>query len=411
MRRSHRTGTIGLLVATMVVVACGEAPDRQAQAADLLYFSTGKGVAVVAAGAKSAPPSTEGVPSTDWSSVVTASPYRLATHVEAVDATTGDMQWRKSIEGPRLRVRVVSHEAQMVALTPLYQQHYTAGRTKTTLVVAGRAVETRTIELDGNYDPEAFSTDGNHVFLLQYLPPQRPTSYRVRRLDLATEKVEGVYSVDAELQEAMRGTARIQSMSPDGKFLYTLYTTGGGALGPRRAFIHVLNLEELWAHCIDLPAEFGGAREPHISIAVTPDSKRLFVTDSATAAIAEVDTQSLEVLQTKTADLLESQSSPKTAHDGGHMLYIALGPFVYAVDTRDMGVEERWTLDAAISGIQVSADATKVYVSVEGELVTIDVTTGAERPTVTPPGVGRIREVGRVMQKIEEPLDKLTCAC
>ena len=408
----RRAGIVALLASTLIVAACGEPPQKTAQAADLLYFSTGKGVAVVAAGAKSAPPPTRGVPSTDWSSVVTANPNKAATEVEALDATTGETQWQASIRGPRLRVKVVSQEAQMVALTPLYQPYYAGGRTKTTLVVAGRAVEPRSIELDGNYEPEAFSTDGNHVFLLQYLPPQRPTSYRVRRLDLTTEKVTGVYSVDAELQEAMRGTARIQSMSPDGKYLYTLYTTGGGDLGPRRAFIHVLNLEELWAHCIDLPAEFGQAREPQISIAVTPDSKRLYVTDSATAAIAEVNTESLEVLQSKTADLLASHSSPRTAHDGGHTLYVGLGPFVYAVDTRDMSVGDRWTLDGEITGIQISADSTKLYVSVKGEVVTIDVATGAERALVKPPGVGKVREVGRKMQTVEEPpLDKLTCAC
>lgn len=408
--RAHRAAVIAALLA-VVAGACGEAPEKTAQAADLLYFSTGKGVAVAAAGAKAAPPTTPGIPSTDWSSVVTAKPHRLATDVEAVDAITGDTQWETSIEGPRLRVKVVSHEAQMVALTPLYQQHYTAGRTKTSLVVAGRAVEPRTVQLDGNYEPEAFSSDGNHVFLLQYLPPQKPTSYRVRRLDLATEKVTGVYSVDAELQEAMRGTARIQTMSPDGKFLYTLYTTGGGKLGPRRAFVHVLNLDELWAHCIDLPAEFGQAREPQISISVTPDSKRMYVLDAASAAIAEVDTQSLEVLQAKTSGLAPSRYSPIAAHDGRHTLYVAKGPFVYEVDTRDMSVGVPWTLDAAVSGLQISADATKVYASVAGKLVTIDLATGAERPMKTPPGVGRVTEVGRVMQPVEEPLSKLTCAC
>jgi DNA-binding beta-propeller fold protein YncE len=408
----RRVGIVALLAGSLVVAACGEPPEKTAQAADLLYFSTRQGVAVVAAGAKSAPPTTRGLPSTDWSSVVTANPNKRATEVEAVDAATGETQWQTDIPGPRLRVKVVSHEAQMVALTPLYQQHYTAGRAKTTLFVAGRAVEPRSVELNGNYEPEAFSTDGNHVFLLQYLPPQRPTSYRVRRLDLATEKVTGVYSVDAELQEAMRGTARIQSMSPNGKYLYTLYTTGGGNLGPRRAFIHVLNLEELWAHCIDLPPEFGQAREPQISISVRPDSKRLYVTDSASTAIAEVDTESLEIMQTETADLLASHSSPQTAHDGRHTLYVGLGPFVYAVDTVDMSVRDRWTLDGEITGIQISADGTKLYVSVKGDVVTIDVATGTERPLVKPPGVGRVREVGRTMHKVEDPLlDKLTCAC
>lgn len=407
MRRTVRVASI---VAVLTVVACGEAPQRGATATDLLYFQTSEGVSVVAAGAKKAPPQTPGVPSTDWTSVVTADPYRLATHVEAVDAVTGDSQWDKSIKGPKLRVRVVSHKGEMVALTPLYQRHYTEGRTKTTLVVAGRAVEPRTIELDGNYDPEAFSTDGNSVFLLEYLPPQKPDSYRVRRLDLATEKVSGVFSVDAELQEAMRGTARVQAMSPDGKYLYTLYTTGGGALGPRRAFVHVLNLDELWAHCVDLPEEFGHAEGEKIALAVTPDSRRLHVLDSAAGALAEVDTQSLEILSTEATELA-SEYAPVAAHDGDHTLYVGQGPFLSALDTRDMKVRDSWILEAKVKGLQISADGSKVYAAVSGEVITIDVSTGAETVMAKPPGVGRVKDVGRVIQQVEEPLSKLTCAC
>ena len=406
----RRAGRIGLLIALIVGVACGEAPERGSVAADLLYFRTPSGVSVVAAGAEAPSPATAGVPSTDWSSVVTAQPRRVSTYVAAHDAVSGDVQWDDTIDGGRLRVKVVSHQANMVALTPLYQRHYTTGRLKTKLVVAGRNVEPRTVELDGNYEPEAFSTDGNSVFLLQYLPPQAPNSYRVRRLDLTTEEVTGVYSVDAELQEAMRGTARIQTMSPDGKFLYTLYTTGGGNLGPRRAFVHVLNLDELWAHCIDLPAEFGQAREPHIAIAVTPDAKRMFVTDSGTGAVAEVDTQSLEVLGSETTDLV-SQYSPVAAHDGARTLYVAQGQFVSALDTRDMTVSDRWTLDGMVRGLQVSADGSKVYAALRRGLVTIDARTGDEREMPRPPGVRRITEMGRVMQQVEEPLSKLTCAC
>ena len=407
-------GRIGILMVLVVSAACGDRPggDRAATPTDLLYFEGPRGISVLAAGSGKPAPTTSGVPSTDWSSIVTYDRTSRVNHISALDARDGALQWAKDLEGPRLQVRVVSREARMVALTPADQYPYLAGRRQTTLVVAGREVDQQTVELEGNYEPEAFSNDGNSVFLLEYLPPMAPNSYRVRRLDLSTEKVEGVYSVDAELQERMRGTARIQTMSPDGTYLYTLYTTGGGRLGPRRAFIHVLNLDELWAHCIDLPAEFGNVPEPQIALTTSPDSKRLYANDVASGVMAEVDTGSLEVLRTASAAVLTSAYAPRGVHDGRHTLYLARGPFLSAVDLRTLEESDSWTMDGKIRGIQVSADASTVYVALARQVLTLDARTGRELDVVDPPGVGRIHRMGPVMRSIQSPaLSKLTCAC
>lgn len=409
----HRAVRVVLALVVVAVVACGEPPPAEPAADDLLYLESSEGIAVLAAGAtaEAEPPATDGIPSTDWSSVVTADPSKLATRVEARDARTGEPQWQKDIDGPKLDLRVVSREAEMVALLPR-GSHYSQGRTGTGLVVTGRDVEPRTIYLDGNFEPEAFSNDGRSLFVLEYLPARNPNSYQVRRLDLATEEVLGVYSVDAELQERMRGTARIQAMSPDGTYLYTLYTTGGGRFGPRRAFVHVLNLDELWAHCIDLPAEFGKLREAEIAITVTPDSKRLYVNDVGSGAMAEVDTQSLEILQTSTEPVVTSEYEPIAVHDGRHTLYVARGPFLSSVDTRTLEEVEHWTAVGRIKGVQVSSDAKKVYVALGTHVVTLAAATLDELGRADPPGVGRIRGMGPRMRSIRQPpLDKLTCAC
>lgn len=408
MRRSAR---VVVLIVLAVGLACGEEPRIEVSEPDLLYFQGPRGVSVLAAGAAEADAPTNGVPSTDWSSVVTTDSSRLATHVEAHDARSGQTLWKQSVDGPKVDVRVVSQEAQMVALTPARQYHYTQGRTKTSIVVTGRDQSPRTIELDGNYEPEAFSTDGNSLFLLEYLPPQAPDSYRVRRLDLGTDEVLGVYSVDAELQERMRGTARVQAISPGGTYLYTLYTTGGGRFGPRRAFVHVLNLDELWAHCIDLPEEFGRMRESAIALTVRPDAKRLYVNDVDSGAMAEVDTQSLEVLNTSGSVAMPSGTGPRGVHDGDHTLYVARGPSLTAVDTRVLDEVNTWSMPAKIRGVQVSADGSKVYVALTRNVVTLDAATGRELGITNPPGVERIHRMGPVMRSIQEPLPKIACAC
>ena len=400
-----------MLIVLSAAVACGDKTPGEPTAQDLLYFEGPRGVSVLAAGATTGQAHDGAIPSTDWASVVTADPHRLATDVEALDARTGDVEWTRSIDGMKLDVRVVSRRAEMVALTPRRQYHYLAGRTETTIVVTGRDKEPQTVELDGNYEPEAFSNDGNSVFLLEYLPLQRPNSYRVRRLDLSTNEVLGVYSVDAELQERMRGTARIQTMSPDGTYLYTLYTTGGGRFGPRRAFVHVLNLDDLWAHCIDLPEEFGKLREAQIAITATPDSKRLYVNDVGTGAMAAVDTQSLEVLETGSLPVSTSGYTPRGVHDGGHMLYLARGPFVSAIDTDRLEETESWTMPANVRGLQLSADGSKIYVALATRVVTLDAATGENLEVVDPPGVGRIHRMGPTLRTIDAGLQKITCAC
>lgn len=403
----RRSALIAVSIALVAAAACGDPapPDRAAQE-DLLYLEAAEGVAVLAAGADTEPTPTAGLPSTDWTSVVTADANKLATSIEARDARTGKTQWTREIDGLKLDVRVVSREAEMVALMPR-NEAYLAGRTETTLVVTGRDVEPRTITLEGNYEPEAFSNDGGSLFVLEYLPPKAPDSYRVRRLDLATEKVLGVYSVDAELQERMRGTARIQAMSPDGTYLYTLYTTGGPGVGPRRAFVHVLNLDELWAHCIDLPPEFGNLRETEIAITVTPDSKRLFVNDVGSGAMAAVDTRSLEILETA-SDVLTSEYKPIGVHDGRNTLYMARGPFLSGIDTRTFEEGEQWTMPGRIKGVQVSADLKKVYVALGREVITLDAATLDEIGRSDPPGVGRIQRMGRGGRSLRQPiLDKI----
>lgn len=407
----HGAARIMLVLVVLAAVACGERPPAQEAAQDLLYLEGAEGIAVLAAGAQGDALATAGIPSTDWTSVVTADARPRVTDVEARDAITGTAQWERSIEGPKLDIRVVSQEAEMVALLP-WGRNYLQGRTQTDVVVTGRDVEPRTIELDGNYEPEAFSNDGGSLFVLEYLPPQAPDSYRVRRLDLATEQVLGVYNLDAELQERMRGTARIQAMSPDGTYLYTLYTTGGGRFGPRRAFVHVLNLDELWAHCVDLPAEFGSLRETQIALTVTPDSQRLYVNDVGSGAMAEVDTQSLEILETSSQSLPTSGYDPLSVHDGLHTLYLARGPFLTAIDTNTLEARAEWSVAGRIKGVQVSTDGKKVYVALGREVVTLDATTLDEIERADPPGVGRINRMGRGMRSIQPPpLDKLTCAC
>lgn len=402
---------------TLMLAGCGRSePDSpQRETADLLFLRSGRGVTVVKAGAASPSFSdATAVPSGDWSTVVRSISYQGSyegtTGVIAVNPSSGAERWERTVEG-NLEVKLVSNEGDLVALGPAGERYYRDGRTRTKLVIAGSTIEEpQTIDLEGNFEPEAFSTDGGSLFVIKYLPARAPTRYQVRRLDLTTERVEGVYTPDAELQEAMGGTARIQTASPNGRRLYTLYTIGGGKAESRYAFVHVLSLDEQWAHCIDLPAEFASSAESATALTVAPDGERLYVANAAAGAVAEIDTEELEVVRTSPINF-DSEGVTHAAHDSGSTLYLARGRRVAAVNASTLTERRSWSMSEKIKGVQVTNDARRIYVGLRDRVAILDAVTGERVDSIDPPGLKKIDQLGPAMRPVKEPRKDFVCAC
>ena len=49
-----------------------------------------------------------------------------------------------------------------------------------------RDAAAKVLDLPGNLVPEAFSTDGHHLFVLDYVPAAAPDHYEVRMIDVST---------------------------------------------------------------------------------------------------------------------------------------------------------------------------------------------------------------------------------
>src|SRR5918996_5499252 len=404
--------SIGLGVAVLLG-ACGE-PGSLETSTDLLFIQTAGDVAVVEPGASTPAFRGGAVPSSDWSTVVRSEPDGTSTEIVALDPSTGQERWDTTLPG-NLRAKVVSNEGDLVALGPVRERHHRLGRSSTTLVIVGSDVaEPRTITLDGNYEPEAFSTDGQSLFVIKYSPAWAPTSYQVRRLDLDTQHVEGVYTPDAHLQRAMGGTARIQTASPDGRRLYTLYTLVGEG-GRRYAFIHVLSLDQLWAHCIDLPGEFATPPEAATALTVSPDGTRLYVANHAEAAVAQIDTSKLEIDRTQSINFGFGGGRAHAAHDAGSTLYLASGRRVALVDTSSLTERRSWLMKEKIRGLQVAGDGRRLYVAFRDRVAILRAATGEGIETIDPPGIRRIDRFGPTMPTLDDAdpsLDKnITCAC
>ncbi len=399
---------VGFVLAGSTRPGAGPQPDPE----DVLFLRTSEGITLVRALPEGVAVSVpDAVPSIDWSVVVRAVPQDGETRVDAVDPVSGARLWSRDVEG-RLEVKVASEHGGMVALgSPREGTGYPGGRVSTTLVVLEEGTsEPRTIELSGNYEPEAFSTDGRSLFVVEYLPARDPTRYRVRRLDLRTEEVVGVYTVDAELQESMQGTARVQVASPDGRRLYTLYTLEGGE-GVRRAFVHVLSLDELWAHCIDLPAAFGTADERAIAISVGPDGRRLYVADSATGTVAEADTESLAVTRTTQAAFGSSGGVAHAVAGPDGMLYLGKGTGLLALDASTWAPGRSWDMEERITGIQAANDGSRLYIGLKDQIVVLDAATGERLGVLDPAGLGTIDQLGRSTRSLDEERTDFECAC
>jgi hypothetical protein len=178
------------------------------------------------------------------------------------------------------------------------------GRRSTHIVVADLAsASTRSYEIPRNVEPEAFGVGNPVLFLIDHRPAPEPTSYRVAALDLGTGGFHRLFGPDKQpLDLDMTGTARQQVASPSGTQLYTLYLQHGheDALEradpdelPVAAFVHVLDLAQGWAACVDLPG-FGHGPLRAASIAQSPGGDLLYVADSHIGELAVIETRQLD---------------------------------------------------------------------------------------------------------------------
>jgi hypothetical protein len=151
------------------------------------------------------------------------------------------------------------------------------------------------IDLPGDFQFDAITNDGTKVYLIEYVSG---IEYRVRDYDVRASHLDPNVVVDkSDSTEPMQGIRLSGVASPDGQWLYSVYTrekTG--------AFIHALNLDQTIAFCIDLPGSGYSAdySEFQWSLALSADGKHLFAANGPMGVIAQVDTGTFPTL-TRTA--------------------------------------------------------------------------------------------------------------
>jgi hypothetical protein len=196
---------------------------------------------------------------------------------------------------PGLELRVTSNDGRYQALAdPLPDGgsiYAPGGRPRSTIAVRDQLTgTTRSMTLDRNLEPEAFSPDGRTLFAIDHRPADAPVAYRVSTIDVEEAIITDTLGPrKIAVTEEMRGSGRQQVWSPLDDQLYTLYirqSQQGGA--ETAAFVHVLDVATDWALCVALPDGFGLG--PPDSTAIMIDQAGLTITavDRSLGSMVEV---------------------------------------------------------------------------------------------------------------------------
>jgi hypothetical protein len=345
----------------------------------------------------------EQVASPDGSRLYGTTRRRGSTVLETRDSSTSDVLSTTTLEG-RLDVRVASLTGEAVALMrPLpagIDPTIAIPRARTTIVVADPAGErtSHRYDLTGNFEPEAFSVDDTRLFLIQFLPAEAPSAYRVTFLTLKNGKVHPVFGRFKSPPERMPGIRLAQVFDPTSEQLYTLYTNRvaehfhthwqDASYGDREvSFVHVLNLRDGWAYCAGLPRTLWGQPATAQALVPAPDGRRLYIVDSMRGLVVEMDTETMEIVRTGRVELGPLEKGGRTSamlSADGNTLYVGVGgESVTRIDIDSLEVLGRWPLPGKVTGLAMSDDGARLYAALGGHVAIVDTGTGAALGTLS----------------------------
>jgi hypothetical protein len=400
-----------LPLAALVLAACtaqNGSSSRPAEPEGVLLVGSDDGVLSVDTTTGSVSFEGHGVPTLGtWSKVFDTSTSGDATVLEARDSTSGEVLSSTRLPG-NLAVRIASSDGSQVALMdPLPQGRspwVPEPRAFSTIVVADPTGvdDTARYRLKGNFEPEAFSSDGRSLFLIKFVPPTDPEAYRVARLSLVTGKVSPVNTGTKGVVETMSGTRLEQIASPDGGMLYTLYTTapaayveGASPHGEHAAFVHTLSLDDGWAHCVGLPRSMWGGNPEDQAMALSPSGQSLYVVDRSRQFVAVMDTAGPEMTRETRVQLEMPEGGETHAVVTEDLrLVVASGTRVVSLDTLTLETVARWTTDAPVSALGLGPAG--VYVATPGAIEVVDPTSGRPVRSIQSPALDGVAYVAMV---------------
>lgn len=311
------------------------------------------------------------------------------TWLELYEIASGSQLARYSLDGS-WRMGGISPDGHWVALIAEPDEpelkNRTEGkrwRTYVTVVDSDRGAVAHEMELTGNFEVDAISSDGASLFLIQHLPAEKPEHYQVRLVDLATETLqEGALRDKRFFDEVMTGLAWDGLGSVDGHWLFTLYVN----TDRDAAFIHALDLRQKFSLCIALPSGDGNIADlAAYSLSIDPKGDRVYAANPALGVVAEVDLAANQVTRTVrfpagVAPDDTERSIPSVVAAESRKLYFTDGRALWGYDGEAGTVSALRAFGSPVLGLGISDDGETLYVAGEAgqaSLEAIDASSGA----------------------------------
>lgn len=313
----------------------------------------------------------------DWARMVTATPSGDDTLVALEDRRGGLST--VTLRG-RLEPRIVSPDGRLVAsVTPggagIHGLHEAGGRDRTVIVVSGADGEVTRLDLPGNLEPEAFSPDGERLYVMDFLPPGKPDRYRAAIVDLRAGRLTPLES------EATRAHRVVRVHDERRGRLFAICAREG------EAYVHCLDLASATTYRIEMPPPFGGGRPGVHTLAQSVTRNRLCAVHSLSATVAEIDPERLVLKELSTFATPPQEGKPGLVLTREGRMVVSLDGRLIATDPhREMATpgEPR--------GL-VAGPGAEVWAGHPEGVVRFDVTTGAELGRVRIPGLYMLKQV------------------
>ncbi len=331
-----------------------------------------------------------GVPSPDWSLVYRAEFSSGNTLLRAIDTSTGVTLRERVLTGRYLYELPLVGLGEAAGLSPNGQWLALRARgadnvTKSAFLVVDtdlRAPSTL-VELPGDFAYDAVASSGSTLYLEEHVYPGRPSGagYRIRAYDLRAGQLLAGAIADKGTSGDMAGTRVAALPSPDGQWVYSLYTR------PDKPFIHALNMTDKYSVCLFLPSKSTGNGEEQLAWSFTPspDGRRAYAVNALMGVVAEVDRMSAQITHSATFSVVRADEpslpeallrwfvpiaeakaegfSHAVVSPDGKTLYLTgdFGRRILALSTKTLEVTKRIATSTPVMGLGVSRDGTRLY--------------------------------------------------
>ena len=234
------------------------------------------------------------------------------------------------------------------------------------------------LRLRGDFEVDTVSLDGKRLFLIEHLASTGTPRYSVRLFDLSRDRLVSKPLRGKGEPGVMAGLAWSGVGSPDGRWLLTLYLNTGRNV----AFVHALDLVRSSPLCIFLPSAGAFDTLKRYGLTLSPDGRRLYATNAALGAVAEIDLATRKVVRTARFAATRNLSGPGsltgTISRNGRTLYFSPGRDLWAYDTAYGVVRGPYRTGGAIAGFGFAAGDRRVHaLRADGRMLTFDAATGA----------------------------------